>query len=356
MLQCQFLAKTNTSKSIIMGKSSWNKQAIFAAILLLLAAGCKKEISPGDIEYPITHWPVVKAWGATNIDSTIARLNGNVDGYGLPTTVTFEYGPTASYGSTVTADESPVTQDGDTYVSAVISGLTPHMTYHYRIKAENSLWKDFYSSDSSFILRQIPTVTTLYATKITSIGATLNGIVNAHGLPTTVTFTIPGPRGSRTVTAVQSPVTGNADILVNGDISGLSPGTTYSFKVKATNSLGTFYGGSINFTLLPPCGQIPTVTTLPATNISSTGATLNGTINANGSQTTVTFEYSKNTPRGPMWITIPSLQSPITGDTDILVTADISGLGPGTTHAFKVKATNSCGTVYGNSISFTTGR
>jgi len=56
-----------------MGKSSWNKQAIFAAILLLLAAGCKKEISPGDIEYPITHWPVVKAWGATNIDSTIAR-------------------------------------------------------------------------------------------------------------------------------------------------------------------------------------------------------------------------------------------------------------------------------------------
>jgi hypothetical protein len=340
-----------------MGKVYWINQVIFAIIILLLATGCKKEITPIDIEYPIIHWPIVKALGATNIDSTIARVNGTVDGYGLPTIVTFEYGTTASYGSTVAADESPVTQDGDTYVSAVISGLTPHITYHYRIKAENPLWKNFYSSDSSFILRQIPTVTTLYATNITSIGATLNGIVNAHGLPTTVTFYIPAGRGSRTVTAVQSPVTSNADILVTADVSGLIPGTTYRFIAKAENSCGTVYGGYIYFTLLPPCpNQIPTVTTLSATNISATGATLNGTVNAHGSPTKVTFTQLASGGRGGWIKPVTAVQSPVTGDTDILVTADISGLAPGSAHTFRVEATNSCGTVYGNASHFTTSR
>ena len=127
---------------------------IFASILLLTA--CKKEESSGDIEYKITHWPVVKTLEATKVDSTTAKLNGTINGYGLSTTVTFEYGTTTSYGNTVTAYQSPVTGDSIINVSADISGLDTSSTYHFRIKAENSRWINFYGSDKIF--HPIPSV------------------------------------------------------------------------------------------------------------------------------------------------------------------------------------------------------
>jgi uncharacterized protein (TIGR02145 family) len=117
---------------------------IFTTILILIA--CKKEFD----EYKITHWPVVKTLVATNVDSTTAKLTGTVNGYGLSTTVTFEYGNTTDYGSNVTAFQSPVTGDSLTHVSADISGLIPNMIYHYRIKAENSRWINFYGSENIF--------------------------------------------------------------------------------------------------------------------------------------------------------------------------------------------------------------
>jgi hypothetical protein len=116
-----------------MKKVFWIRQIIFTAILLLIA--CKKEPPSGDTEGKYPHWPVVQTLVATNVDSTAAKLNGTVNGYDLPTTVTFEYGITTDYGSTVTAFQSPVRGDSITHVSADISGLTPGTTYHFRVKA-----------------------------------------------------------------------------------------------------------------------------------------------------------------------------------------------------------------------------
>ncbi len=70
---------------------------IFAAIILLLARGCKKEE------------PESLTQAATNLSKTGATLNGTVNPNGLSTTVTFEYGTTTSYDSSVTASQSPVT-------------------------------------------------------------------------------------------------------------------------------------------------------------------------------------------------------------------------------------------------------
>lgn len=138
-----------------MKKVFWINLIIFTAILLLLA--CKKEKPSPEIVYNITHWPVVKTLEVTNVDSTTAKLTGIVNGNGLSTTVTFEYGTTTSYGNSVTAIQSPVTGDSITHVSADILGLTPYSTYHFRVKAENSLWIDFYSSEEIFNTN--PTVT-----------------------------------------------------------------------------------------------------------------------------------------------------------------------------------------------------
>jgi hypothetical protein len=130
-----------------MKKLFWINPLIFTAILLLVA--CKKEPASDDTEGQYIHWPEVKTLEATKVDSVTVKLNGTVNPHGLSTTVTFEYGTTSFYGNTVTACQSPVTGDSITHVSADISirGCSP---FHYCVKAENSKWTNFYSSDLTF--------------------------------------------------------------------------------------------------------------------------------------------------------------------------------------------------------------
>src|SRR4029453_11033467 len=80
--------------------------------------------------------PVVTTNPATNVASFSARLNGSVNPRGSTTTVRFQYGPTTSYGHTTATQ----TKTGNTSlpITANISGLTTHHTYHFRIVATNS--------------------------------------------------------------------------------------------------------------------------------------------------------------------------------------------------------------------------
>ena len=67
-----------------------------------------------------------------------ATLNGTVNANNGSTTVTFQYGLTTVYGSTVTADQSPVTGNINTPVTKGITGLSANTTYHYRVVAASS--------------------------------------------------------------------------------------------------------------------------------------------------------------------------------------------------------------------------
>ncbi len=75
---------------------------------------------------------------ASAVTKTGAILNGSVNACGGSTAVTFEYGLTKSYGTTVTVAQSPVTGTLATAVSYALTGLTPNTTYHYRIVGVNS--------------------------------------------------------------------------------------------------------------------------------------------------------------------------------------------------------------------------
>ena len=255
-----------------MKKVFWINQIIFTAILLLIA--CKKEPPSGGAEDQYIHWPAVKTLVATNVDSTTAKLYATVNGHGLSTTVTFEYGTTTSYGSTVTAFQSPVTGDGITHVNADISGLTPRTTYHFRVKAENSKWINFYGPDSTFIT--VPKAKTLAATYVSDNRAILNGTINANFLSTTVTFEYGKTSNyGKTVTASQSPVKGNALTFVSADITGLTITTDsiYHFRIKAENSLEVVYGSDMEF-----IAKGLKIITLEVTNITDTTAVSGGNI------------------------------------------------------------------------------
>ena len=87
--------------------------------------------SPYDItltatSLPITP-PVVTTMTATAVSYTSAVLNGTVDAKGTDRTVTFDYGLTTAYGSTVAATPSTVSGTGATPVAAApLTGLLPH--------------------------------------------------------------------------------------------------------------------------------------------------------------------------------------------------------------------------------------
>ena len=83
--------------------------------------------------------PTVTTNSATSASATGATLNGTVNPQNHSTTVTFNYGLTTAYGSTVTASQSPLAANsGSAPVSAVVSGLVCNTTYHFQAVGVNS--------------------------------------------------------------------------------------------------------------------------------------------------------------------------------------------------------------------------
>jgi hypothetical protein len=188
------------------------------------------------------------AFGVT-FSPTGATLNGTVNANFDPAVVSFEYGLTDTYGSTVSASQSPVSGGADTPVSAAISGLLPNTTYHFRAAATNSAGTT-YGADLTFKTgMSAPTVSTDAASAIGNRVATLNGTVNAMNDETTVAFEygLDAAYGN-TLSADQNPVTGSNDTPVSASLSGLLQNTTYHFRVVAFNSQGTSYGQDMTFT------------------------------------------------------------------------------------------------------------
>jgi hypothetical protein len=95
----------------------------------------------------------------------------------------------------------------------------------------------------------------------------------------------------------------------------------------------------------------PSATSLPASAITGTSATLNGSVNANGGATTVSFQYGLTSSYGT---TVTASPASATGTSTTLVSANINGLLLETTYHYRVMATNFGGTTYGTDMTFTT--
>jgi uncharacterized protein (TIGR02145 family) len=118
--------------------------------------------------------------------------------------------------------------------------------------------------------------------------------------------------------------------------------------VVGTNLLGTTYGTDMTFATQV---QAPIVSVTNTTNINSTIATLNGTVNPNSLSTTVIFEYGTTLNFGN---TVNASPSQITGSSPVSITANITGLMANTTYYVRAIASNEMVTSYSNEISFKT--
>jgi hypothetical protein len=155
-----------------------------------------------------------------------------------------------------------------------------------------------------------PTATTSAATSVSAAGATLNGTVNPNGESTAVVFDYGTTTNyGTTASATQSPLSGSTSQPVSAQVSGLTPGTTYHFRVRATNSGGTGTGSDLSFTAGDPV-KAPTAKTGEATSVLSNSAILNGMVNPYDASTAVVFDYGTTTNYGATAI---ATQSPVAG-------------------------------------------
>ncbi len=106
-----------------------------------------------------------------------------------------------------------------------------------------------------------------------------------------------------------------------------------------------------NFSVITTGGAAPTVTSSTASNVSSITATLNGTVNPNGTSTTVTFEYGLTTSYGS---SIAATLAPVSGSSELAVSATLNVLTPGATYHYRLVGVNGVGTSNGTDMIFTT--
>jgi hypothetical protein len=303
----------------------------------------------GAYEYSLD--PLVTTVPATSVLTNGATLNGSTNPNGFGVTTFFDYGTTTAYGSTISGSPSSASGSSVTSFNGAISSLLAGTTYHFRAKVLTAGGVAAYGNDYTFTtLIPPPTVVTTPATSITTSGATLNGTINANGTSTAATFEYGlTPAYGLTITAAQSPVTGNTVTLVNAVLAGLQPNTLYHYRAVGVNSGGTVNGSDMIFTTnaLPP-----TVVTDPATNIQPNSAQLNGTVSANNALTSVSFEYGVTTAYGN---STPASPATVNGAIPSPVMANVGSLIANTTYHFRCVGINAGGTTYGADMSFLTG-
>jgi len=165
-----------------------------------------------------------------------------------------------------------------------------------------------------------------------------NGYANAADVP------CPGVVGTPESTSVSASVTG------------LTPGTSYDYRINVESHGGAAQSGDQSFQTLPPLP--PEVTTGAATSLSKNGATLAGTLNAKGGPVSdCHFEYVTQAAfqgGGFSGAATKACTTKPSGTTAAPVSAKITGLVAGTAYRFRLVATNNSGSTQASDATFAT--
>jgi phosphodiesterase/alkaline phosphatase D-like protein len=290
--------------------------------------------------------PAASTGAATAVTDSAATLAGTVNPHGAAATYHFEYGTSRSYGSSTTSS-SAGSGSSAVPVSADITGLAQGTTYHYRLVASNTAGGVSDGADHSFRTNGPPVVTTGAASSITATGAMVAGTVNPLGQATMVHVEYGTTTSYGTSTPSFSAGSGNSTVSLSVGVGGLSPGTEYHYRIVATNATGTGNGDDATFTT---ASGPPAVTTGSASSVTTSGATVAGTVNPGGVPTTYHFEFGTSTAYGTSTADDPAGS----GTSAVPVSADLTGLTQGTTYYYRLVATSSAGTSYGSAQTLTT--
>lgn len=212
----------------------------------------------------------------------------------------------------------------------------------------------------------IPSATTARAGTY-SVTVTVDGLTSAPGTTTVVVHATPatpsasngGPYLEGATIVLSTPTVPGATYSWTGPVGFTSaeqnpviPGATAAragtYSVTVTVNGCTSAAGTTTVLVSP--APPPAVGTGAATDVTTTGATLNGTVNPNGAATTASFEWGATTSYGE---TTPG-QAVGAGTSAQAVSAALTGLAPCATYHYRATATSVGGAAAGEDATFET--
>jgi hypothetical protein len=179
-----------------------------------------------------------------------------------------------------------------------------------------------------------------YTTNVTSNAAQLQGGVYPNGNDTRYWWEY----GTTTAYGQQTPATdigaGTNPVSVSDELPGLTPGTTYHYRLVAQNSLGTEYG--YDFTLTTPAASTVSTTSSPGPNPTTTQTTTSTTTTTSAPPIIVTGGSSSGgstTPPAPSLFGMRLASAATTAK----LSATIASRGAATTYALQYGTTAALG-------------
>jgi len=192
--------------------------------------------------------PDVTTGAASEVKPTAATVSGIVDPDGRQLTdCRFEYGTTTGYGLSVPcvpAAGSIPADSAEHAVTAQITGLSPGVGYHFRLRAENASAVPSFGDDGTFSTLPRPAITGAAASSVTASSAQLEADINPGGLATSYHFEY----GTSTAYGTSIPIPdasagiGTSPLPVSVELTGLTGSTTYHWRVVASNEAGVTTG------------------------------------------------------------------------------------------------------------------
>ncbi len=176
------------------------------------------------------------------------------------------------------------------------------------------------------------------------VGTFLNPVGNINASGTTATHITPATMAAGTATFVwewKAPASGTSvGFTLAGNATDNNGGTGGDAWAKGTY---TFAAAAV--------ATAPTITGISTTNITATSATINGTANANGSQTALAVNYGLTTAYGTIGTCTPSS---VTGNAATPFTCQLNGLLPGKTYHYQLAGISLAGNTLSTDYTFTT--
>jgi hypothetical protein len=185
---------------------------------------------------------------ATNVGPAAASLGASLNAEGPEAEYFFEYGTSEAYGQTTPVTPLPGGVE-DQPVSLRVTGLSPRTLYHYRVVVTSNGHTSV-GPDATFTTLPPVGLDSESVSQVSSTSARFATVLNPLGEPTTYHFEY----GTTTAYGTSVPVveasagSGSGDSSFALIVEGLTPGTTYHYRVVARNALGEVEGGDRVFT------------------------------------------------------------------------------------------------------------
>ncbi len=195
---------------------------------------------------------------AANVTRSSAVIHTKINPRGIRATFhvlyveAAEYQPSATNpyeaGAVTPTSNVPAGTSGQE-IEQLVGGLKPNTTYHYQIVANDQAGRAT-GSDETFTTDAPtpPVAVSGDASGVEQNVATISGVVDTSGLPSTYGFEVATGTDYGPPTGLGSVGAGLSEAPVSLALTGLVPGVTYRYRLTVTNLDGTSYGEDRTFT------------------------------------------------------------------------------------------------------------